>query len=260
MNEIAYASAGTVRERTTEDGTWTRMTDYFGDWTKLTDGPQAFLVERRPAEAVVTDGEAWMTKPHFHRVRQFQLIVRGDRARVGKHPAPPVSFHYTDPSSPYGPIVAGAEGIAFFTLRPRADIGGYFMPGAREKMRARAGRNVVVNVAPSTVAGASAGTETLIERTDDGLAAYRMRIPADASAWPPDARASGGQFVYVLAGGPVADDGVLGWIGPDTPPAPLTAGPEGADLLIMQFPLPQPELEAIDLGEVAPEYVALSQR
>jgi hypothetical protein len=258
MPALRSAEIRIGQDRTTEDGAWTRMTDYFGDWTKLHDGPQAFLVERRVAESALVDGEAWMTRPHFHRVRQFQMVIRGDHPRIGKHAAPPVSFHYTDPSSPYGPIVAGAGGIAFFTLRPRSDIGGYFMPGARDKMRAHAGRNVVVNLGaePSSEPGE---LEELIRPTDDALAAYRLHLDAGASVTSPAPAGSGGQFVYLLKGELNGLTGELGWIGPEAGPTELTAGPAGADLVILQFPRANPGLEAIDLGELPPEYVAMSR-
>src|SRR5258706_13440328 len=53
---------------------------------------------------------------HYHDVDQFQILVHGD-GKVGKHPVEKFSLHYTDAYTTYGPIYAGEEGIAFFTIR-----------------------------------------------------------------------------------------------------------------------------------------------
>src|SRR5271155_5305508 len=140
MQVVSGDGVKRFRERELDDGSWLGRTDYFGDGKQIHDGPQAFLVEYHAGPGAVIGA-------HFHHVRQFQVIVRGDGGRLGKRPVPPVTFHYTDPSSPYGPIVPGADGtIAFFTLRPKASPGVFYMPSSRRKLRARAGRNIVVNV------------------------------------------------------------------------------------------------------------------
>ncbi len=69
--------------------------------------PMAFLVEKDP-HAVV--------KPHFHQANQYQVVVRGG-GRLGTHDVGSVAVHYTEAWSAYGPIVAGEDGIAWFTLR-----------------------------------------------------------------------------------------------------------------------------------------------
>ena len=72
--------------------------------------PVAFLVEKRPGG---------ITRPHFHRADQYQVVVGGQRQNLGLHETGSVAVHYTRRVfRPYGPIVAAGDGIAWFTLRP----------------------------------------------------------------------------------------------------------------------------------------------
>src|SRR4051794_30692220 len=93
-------------------------TYYFGR-DEVHDGPQGFLLEIPTPQGVIT--------PHFHRVDQFQVFVAGS-GMIGKHPIAPVTVHYSDGYTPYGPIVAGPEGITFFNLRSSGDSGQHEMP------------------------------------------------------------------------------------------------------------------------------------
>jgi hypothetical protein len=80
--------------------------------------PMAFSVEKLP-DAV--------TRPHFHKADQFQVVVAG-RGMLGDHDFSDGAVHYTDAYSAYGPIVAGKSGIWWFTLRNRWDPGARYMP------------------------------------------------------------------------------------------------------------------------------------
>ena len=86
--------------------------------------PMAFLVEKDPAAIV---------HPHFHAADQYQVIVQGG-GRLGLTTSP-VSVHYTDSYSAYGPIVAADEGISWFTLRNAWDPGARYMPAERQQLR-----------------------------------------------------------------------------------------------------------------------------
>ena len=108
--------------------------DYIGNSHKNQRGPQAFLVELEKPGHII--------KPHFHHVDQFQIVVDGG-GTLGKHELQPVTVHYTDSFTPYGPIVAGDEGLKFFNFRPCADVGAEYMPGSRERLLRHAGRNLV---------------------------------------------------------------------------------------------------------------------
>ena len=70
--------------------------------------PQGFLVEQ-PLGAV--------TEPHFHETNQFQVVVEGGGTFGTKHLSP-LAIQYANAHPSYGPIVSGARGVTYFTLRP----------------------------------------------------------------------------------------------------------------------------------------------
>lgn len=214
------------------------LTKYFGAPATLGAGPQGFLVEMTTPRGVI--------RPHFHRVDQFQILVAGG-GTVGKHHAEPVAIHYTDGFTPYGPIVASDEGISFYTLRAQSDPGARYMPGSRDKLERRARRGItresgLVEGAPKPAA-TPVTLDPVLAPHDDGLAAYTLRLAPNATTTGPDPSASGGQYYIVVNGGVQAGDE---WLPPrslmfvdagDAAPA-VTAGPEGAEVLIAQFPVP----------------------
>ena len=245
-----------------DDGWIHRRTEYIGDALKLLQGPQGFLVEHRPPPTIGSRVVV-ITKPHFHKVRQFQVIVGGDRARMGKHDTPPLSIHYSDPSTPYGPICAGQGGIAWFTLRPRADIGIYYMPGSRTKMTQKAGRSVTVNVPDQSIPNAGARLDILIEPHRDGLAAFRLRLGPGEQGSGPDVGRSGGQFAVIVHGALIHDGHdipplSLIWVDGDESPPNLVANRSGADVLFLRFPVEDPSVEDISPNvPVPPEHSPL---
>src|SRR5262245_18405605 len=89
------------------------VVDFIGGHQQLDVNPQGFLVDVHQPDYVI--------KPHFHLVDQFQVIVSGGGTFGRHHPITAGSLHYADAYTPYGPIVAGEKGLAFFTLRARAD-------------------------------------------------------------------------------------------------------------------------------------------
>ncbi len=212
------------------------LTKYFGAPMEMAPGPQAFLAQSKTPRYTID--------AHFHDVNQFQLFVEGF-GRLGKRPASPITFHYADAYTPYGPIVAGEEGISFFTLRPRAS-GGYFgMPGSRDKMPGKAGRNIARSFAPIEPEGSEQKEpvlrETLIEPEPDGLLALRLRLRAGVEATGIDPAGGGGQYYLVAAGSLVRDGQELPrfsllFVEPGEIAPVLHPGPHGADLLVLQFP------------------------
>ena len=220
-----------TRDGFEEKGGHFKVTSYMGGTVETE--PQAFLVHDLHAPGYVA--------PHFHHVRQFQVIVsRG--ARLGRKDAPYISFQYADPSTPYGPIVPGEEEpLAFFTLRSEKSDGTFFMPGSREKMDHKAGRNIAV---PVPTEATENKLETLIERHDDGLAAYRIRIAAGESFAGVVDPESGGHYYLVMDGELEGEEPLprfsLIWANSDEPAPNLKAASDGADVLIMQFPVKRP--------------------
>jgi hypothetical protein len=225
-----------TEELTLEDGSFSRVTHYIGR-RGVEDAtiPDAFLVEYRPAPGCDI-------RPHFHRVAQFQVVVGGG-GRLGKRPVPPVSFHFADAFTPYGPIVPADEerGIDFFTLRPRTRPGLYWMPGSKDKLEQRAGRNVAAAMPDGPPARGEPRLQALIEPEPDGLAAFACRLEAGERETGPSPAGTGGQF-YLVSRGSLQHDGdelprlSLLFLEPEDRAPTLIAGLEGADVLVMQCP------------------------
>jgi len=204
--------------------------------------PMAFLVEKDAAAVV---------KPHFHAADQYQVIVQGS-GRLGIHDVATVAVHYTDAYSAYGPIIAADEGVSWFTLRNAWDPGARYMPQSRQQLReararfqhreATCGPLPPLSDAERAALNGVTGT-AVIEPTKDGLGTWRYTVPAGGSVTGPDPATGGGQFWLVSAGSAAVVGGALlpvnscVFVGPDDEAAILSAGPLGADLLCMQFPL-----------------------
>jgi hypothetical protein len=250
MKAVSASDAAAPREWTSDDGGYHRLTEYFGDVQQLLDGPQGFLVEHFPGPDV-GDDTAIVSHPHYHRVRQFQLVVHGDRPMFGRRELEPFAFHYTDPSTPYGPIWAGKGGVGYFTLRAKADVGSYKMPGEKERMLVSPRRNIAVQVGRAPLPAEGAQVETLIEQHDDGLASYYLRLAAGTEITAPAGEGGGGQYHVVLEGSAASDGAALPtrslvWVGPGEPAPTFAAGGEGAEVIVLQFPVPGPGTEVAD--------------
>ena len=208
---------------------------YLGEPGQLSQAAQAFLVVRPFAGARI--------EPHFHDVDQFQVIVDGD-GRIGKKAVRPVTFQYADAFTPYGPIVANDHGLSFFTLRNISSGGFWAMPGNRQNMPVRAGRNIegVFDLSAAVPAAGETACEELMPAQADGVAAMGIRMGAGARA-PGFAGGAGrglGQFYLVCAGSLLADGKILSArslirVEPDDPALELQAGPVGAQVLALQF-------------------------
>ena len=217
-----------------KEGTGGR-TDYIGSPGIIDANPQAFLVDRLFPGAHIP--------PHFHDIDQYQVVV-GGHCMMGKKAAPPVSFQYADAYTPYGPIRGEEKGFAFFTLRPIASGGFFPMPGSRDKMPGRAGRNIAGHFdrsAPQPAAGERTLTR-LMDEQGDGVDALGIRLGPGALADGPVSD-GGGQY-YLVCSGTVDQDGKtlpqwsLVHVQPGEAPPVLRAGPEDADLLLLQFARP----------------------
>jgi len=201
------------------------------------DEPSASLIELRKPGAVI--------KPHFHLVDQFQVVVGGE-GRMGKNLLTPVSFHYADAYTPYGPIIGGPMGIQFLTLRAHTDkTWSHYMPESRHEMKRKAGRGLACKVemdqGQTLFRSGSSVLDTLWEVHDDGLAAFMLRVGPGVSATGPDPSIGGGQCLAVLNGSLIYQDEELPlwsclFVTPDEGPPGLTAGPSGFDALVLEFP------------------------
>jgi hypothetical protein len=199
--------------------------------------PEAFIVGMPDAGAVL--------RSHFHAVDQYQVVIGGD-GRLGKERFDPISIHYADAYTPYGPIVAGLHGIRFFVLRAQTDnTGGHFMPEARHEMKRRAGRTATYKVTTeptSTLHQEDATIETLLAPIDNGLGAFLLRAGPNVAATAPDPKDKGGQIHVVTSGSAIHQGQELPlWscihVSNNEGSLAIRGGPSGMELLVLQFGL-----------------------
>jgi hypothetical protein len=215
-------------------------TEYFGQngTGRLLPEPQAFLIDMREHDEIL---------PHFHEVDQFQVFVAG-AGSVGRssEPVPPITVHYADRYTGYGPILSGPGGAAYFTLRARTDPGPVYLhhPGYREKLKPSAKRHFAKQTWLSTPAVLHGRTDVSLEPVagegGQGPGAVMIRAGAGLAFQSPDATGTGGIYLLVLQGGVdyqgqhypewsvmfvAQSDGALA----------LTAGARGAELLALRF-------------------------
>lgn len=203
--------------------------------------PQGFLVEQPPHS---------VTPPHFHEVNQFQVFVGGG-GKIGKHEAAPVSVHYANGHTPYGPITAGDDGVQYFTLRAAWDPGAKYMPENRDKLkpgprRFRLAPNLVVSPQDDLAARTQGALEPIIDAEDDGLQAYILRLGPGGEMELPDPATGGGQYHLVVNGDLVRDDGddfdrlSCVFLSSSEPALHARAGSGGLEMLVMQLPTEAP--------------------
>lgn len=194
--------------------------------------PMAFLVEQDPGS---------VTHAHYHQADQFQVVVHG-QATLGLHAVAPVSVHFAGAYTAYGPIRASEAGVHYFTLRNGFDPGARFMQQAENRV---ALRGVARRRHREAVAGPGLpdthGMAAVLPAEPDGLAAWRYRLAAGEALQGPDPATGAGQYWLVLSGGLHRDDATYaalscGFLYPDDAPFRALAGPDGLDVLAMQFP------------------------
>lgn len=195
--------------------------------------PMAFLVEQDPGSTA---------QAHYHQQDQFQLVVNG-HATLGLHDVAPVTVHFTAAHTAYGPIRASQdEGVWYFTLRNGFDPGARFMT---MKENRAALRTVEGRVHREAVAGplppASAPAETLLTSETDGMGAWRHALPPHRGVRGTDPGDGRGQYWVVTRGslvhaGQTMDRLSCAFIYPDDAAFEAVAGPDGAEVIAMQFP------------------------
>jgi hypothetical protein len=212
--------------------------DYWGEPPvvgTISNEPQAFLVNLVDPNAALF--------VHFHDVDQFQIGVGGG-GKIGVHEMGPVTVHYADAYTAYGPIKAGSEGLSFFTIRMAGAGGGWRMPGSRHLMPTRKpGRNLTARLDLSKPAPSpgTAELEYLLPPHDDGLAVAAVRLGPEAQLDPPES--DSGRCMLVCSGalmheGKMLPRNSLMRIEADDRPPSLVAASGGAVVLVMQFPRP----------------------
>jgi hypothetical protein len=227
---------GNRRKLTLANGTGYWKSEFIVSAPEARPGPQAFLIEQDPDTVI---------EPHFHMENEFQVVVRG-HGMFGRHPVRPFTVHYAGAHTGYGPIAAGAEGLWYFTLRPVMDAGAHFLPESRDRMKRIPKRHLLgqpVEASPgSELARLPAPVvDAVLEPQPDGIAAWTLRAPPGASAQAPQHEGGGGLFCLVIAGGQRHAGNVLpmlatSFIAAEESGFTILAGPEGLEMLLMQFP------------------------
>ncbi|WP_428486941.1 hypothetical protein [Rhodopila sp.] len=196
--------------------------------------PMAFLVEQDPGSTA---------NAHYHQQDQFQLVV-GGHGTLGLHEIRPVTVHFTGAHTAYGPIRASQdEGVWYFTLRNGFDPGARFMtmPRNRVALRTIPGRRHREAVA-GPLSTPTSPTETLLGPDPDGMTAWRYTIAPGEAVTGADPAAGRGQY-WVPTVGSLTHAGQelpklsCAFVYPDDPSFQAIAGPDGAQVIAMQFPL-----------------------
>jgi hypothetical protein len=196
--------------------------------------PMAFLVEQDPGSTA---------NAHYHQQDQFQLVV-GGHAMLGLHEVRPVTVHFTGAHTSYGPIRASQdEGVWYFTLRNGFDPGARFMsmPENRVALRTIKDRKHRESVA-GPLTPPTTPSETLLGPDPDGMTAWRYNVEPGETITGSDPANGRGQYWVVTGGSLAHDDEALPklscvFVYPDDTAFEAAAGPDGAEVIVMQFPL-----------------------
>jgi hypothetical protein len=194
--------------------------------------PNAFLVEQPPSSTLAT---------HFHTANQFQVFVHGS-GRLGRHKIAPVTVHYTNAFSPYGPINSLADGLHYYTFRDDYDPGARFLPEAildLQKTKRRYATSVPLGV-PLERPITTERRFDMIPLAEDGVAAIRVDAPSGATVMTEMGSAHSDRYILVLTGEIDCTDAVVGaraciFLAQDEAPS-VTARDGGACFLLLQFP------------------------
>ena len=196
--------------------------------------PTIFLVEQPPNTHL---------QGHFHGENQFQVFVQG-AGRIGTHEIGPISVHYAGAYTGYGPLIAGPEGVFYFTIRAVYEVGMMRATDASKMVRGPKRQCVSEQMAPAEPAALarllSVETEDLIDMQPDGIAARVLRLPPDGEASGIEPSSGGGQF-YIVLGGELLHGGktLQHWeslfVSSDEQAVSIQAGRGGLEVLCLQM-------------------------
>ena len=198
--------------------------------------PTTFLVEMSPGRTSQT---------HFHRNNQFQIFVRG-KGTLGAHELGPIQVHYAGAYTGYGPIKADpVEGLAYFTMRPVAETGALYVPEFKDQMLRGPKRQDSSEVTPPASESELKSlrdieVSELFATGRDEVFARHVKIPPNGQYVCPAPSGTGGQIVFVAAGGMLQGDLELGewehvFITPDEAAYTVKAGNRGLEAVVLQF-------------------------
>lgn len=201
--------------------------------------PTVFLVEQPPNSVLA---------PHFHMQNQFQVVKDGS-GTLGPHAVGPGSVHYAGAFTGYGPLVAGPEGLSYFTIRAVYETGANFLPATRDRLRRgpkqHAQGPVHEPLSTDVLRSLHSARRIQLIAPQDGVEAYALQLPPGSQIDVGEPRGSG-QFQLVLAGGLETPQGRLqAWesryLSSGEDARGCTAGASGLHLLVLQMPAVAPE-------------------
>jgi len=202
--------------------------------------PTVFLVEQPANETLPA---------HFHLNNQFQLFIEGS-GRIGARKVGPVTVHYAGAYTGYGPLIAGPEGMKYFTIRTVLEEGAQVIACYEGKVpdgprRHATSKPIEIKSAAEIAALTTPEIVNAIEPAEDGLASASVCLPAAANLAPMDLGTGEGLFLFVLAGTIIVAGEVLGeweslYTGADDHFPLIVAGPEGAQVVTMIPPKRDP--------------------
>lgn len=209
--------------------------------------PVAGATPETPTVTLVEQPPHTLIPSHFHAVNQFQVVIAG-QGTLGKRAVRPWTVHYTNGFTGYGPLGAGAAGMAFVTLRNRCDVdGAHFFPAGQAFMQPAPKRHHLVDALDLSSAAAlcrrqHVTCDSVLAQEDDGLAVWLLRLGPHMRAYTPDPVHGGGQYLLV-ANGTLRHDGAwlphlsCLYVPADAGPSVLQSGAQGLEVLLLQFPV-----------------------
>jgi hypothetical protein len=216
------------------------VTFHKGEWMESGEDPLL-----SPTISLIEQPANYKLESHFHRQNQFQLFIGGG-GTIGSSTLQPITVHYAGAYTGYGPLVAGPDGIQYFTIRPVCESGALSITEARDQMvrgPKRHATSAPIKLATAAELERLSASESVdvIAVGEDGMGARVVRLPSRAQLHTEFPAAADGTFVIVLAGTLSHADGILSqWesvyvSSPAELPA-LTAGPGGAECIILFVP------------------------
>jgi len=196
--------------------------------------PQCFLVEQAPNSTI---------RPHFHRVDQFQVIVKGE-GKFGSQDVRPITVQYADGYKPYGPIIAEEKSLHYFTIRAETDYGANFMPEQRDILKKGKKNSYLVknlDLIPNLLQQPQPVQTTLIPSLENGLAAYKLTLGSNQQQECPPAKNTNGQYILIINGSAIFNHKKLGnltsiFVHPSDNSFTLRSTIEGTEALVLNFP------------------------
>ena len=237
--------AGRYVKKGAETGKLHWLSDIFGPRHShgAAPGPQALMSEQEPGEVI---------HPHFHGTAQFQLFPAGG-GTIGRKNDPllPLMVQFKDHHTAYGPLVAGPNGMTFFSLRVfTGNSRPVYLtePDYRDLLKPSKRRNWLSPrlelSSPSWLQNRrEASWESLWNPADidDEMNAQLLRLGAGQKVAGPDPRRAAGYYVFVVNGSMVHDNRDLGaWsmsvVEPTEAGFDIVAGDRGLEALVLEFP------------------------